>query len=120
MKIGEFAARSGVTAHTLRYYEKIGLLPRAFRDQSGQRDYAPETLVWLDFLRRLKATGMPIRDMLRYAALRRQGPDTGPDRKALLEAHRDKVRIALAELQDNLAVLESKITTYGATQGDPS
>ena len=76
MKIGELAKRSGLSAHTIRYYERIGLLPYADRDQSGQRDYDASILVWIEFLHRMKTTGMPIREMLRYAALRAGGVET--------------------------------------------
>lgn len=61
MKIGELAKRSGLTAHTIRYYERIGLLPYADRDQSSRRDYDASILAWIEFLGRLKTTGMPIR-----------------------------------------------------------
>ena len=112
MKIGQLARRSGLSAHTLRYYERIGLLPRADRDGSGQRDYDVSILIWIEFLRRLKTTGMPIREMLRYAALRERGPATGAERRALLEAHRETVRAHVAELQACLLVLDSKIGGY--------
>ncbi len=69
MKIGTLARRSGLSAHTLRYYERIGLLPYADRDGSGQRDYDASILNWIEFLGRLKAANMPIREMLRYAEL---------------------------------------------------
>ena len=61
MKIGQLAKRSGLSAYTIRYYERIGLLPRADRDRSGQRDYDASILTWIEFLDRLKTTGMPIR-----------------------------------------------------------
>lgn len=57
MKIGELAKRSGLSAHTIRYYERIGLLPYADRDQSSQRDYDASILIWIAFLGRLKTTG---------------------------------------------------------------
>jgi DNA-binding transcriptional MerR regulator len=113
MKIGELAERSGISAHTIRYYERIGLLPYAMRDSSRQRDYDASILVWLGFLSRLKTTGMPIREMLRYAALRARGAGTEAERKALLEAHRDRVRAHVAELQACLHVLDTKIAGYG-------
>jgi DNA-binding transcriptional MerR regulator len=116
MKIGELARLSGLTAHTLRYYERIGLLPRAGRDGSGQRDYDASALVWIDFLRRLKTTGMPLREMLRYARLRAQGPGTGPLRRDLLIAHRAGVQAHIAELQACLAILDSKIDGYAAAR----
>lgn len=115
MKIGELARRSGLSADTIRYYERIGLLPRADRDRSGQRDYDLSILVWIDFLRRLKMTGMPIRDMLRYAALRERGAGTETERRELLERHREEVRARLAGLSDCLFVLDNKITAYAQT-----
>jgi DNA-binding transcriptional MerR regulator len=116
MKIGELAKRSGLTAHTIRYYERIGLLPYADRDRSSQRDYDASILTWIEFLGRLKATGMPIREMLRYAALRQDGPATEPERRVLLERHRNRVRADLAELQANLSVLDNKIAGYAASE----
>lgn len=112
MKIGELAKRSGLSAHTIRYYERIGLLPHADRDQSGQRDYDASILTWIEFLDRLKTTGMPIREMLRYAALRERGVDTEAERGALLEQHRERVRAHVAKLQACLLVLDTKIAGY--------
>ncbi|HEV2673335.1 MAG TPA: MerR family transcriptional regulator, partial [Aliidongia sp.] len=73
MKIGDLAKRTGMSTHTLRYYERIGLLPYAPRS-SSQREYDESILPWIEFLGRLKTTGMPIRDMVRYAGLRAKGP----------------------------------------------
>ncbi|WP_315797760.1 MULTISPECIES: MerR family transcriptional regulator [unclassified Bradyrhizobium] len=112
MKIGELARQSGLTPHTIRYYERIGLLPRADRDHARQRDYDASILTWIEFLGRLKATGMPIRDMLRYAELRAGGAATEPGRRRLLERHRDAVRARVASLQDCLLVLDAKIAGY--------
>uniref|UniRef100_E6VMY1 Transcriptional regulator, MerR family n=1 Tax=Rhodopseudomonas palustris (strain DX-1) TaxID=652103 RepID=E6VMY1_RHOPX len=114
MKIGDLAKRTGLTAHTLRYYERIGLLPRALRDTSGQRDYDASILTWIAFLGRLKTTGMPIRDMLRYAKLRSRGAATEDARRVLLLQHRDKVQAHIAELQACLTVLDTKIAGYAA------
>lgn len=116
MKIGELAKRSGLTAHTIRYYERIGLLPYADRDSSRQRDYDASILTWLEFLARLKATGMPIREMLRYAALREQGAITEAERSELLERHRINVRGQIAELRNSLLVLDAKITGYAGSK----
>ncbi|MBY6239621.1 MerR family transcriptional regulator [Methylosinus sp. Sm6] len=112
MKIGELAERSGLSAHTIRYYERIGLLPFADRDRSGQRDYDASILIWIEFLDRLKTTGMPIRDMLRYAALRERGVGTEVERRELLERHRERVRARVADLQACLLVLDTKIAGY--------
>ncbi|PYE25735.1 MerR family transcriptional regulator [Rhizobium sp. PP-CC-3A-592] len=118
MKIGELAKRSGLSAHTIRYYERIGLLPYADRDGSSQRDYDAAILTWIAFLRRLKATGMPIREMLLYAELRSRGAATEPERRVLLEQHRNRVGEHIADLQANLLVLDAKISGYaGAEKG---
>ncbi len=119
MKIGELAKRSGLTGHTIRYYERIGLLPRAERDRSNQRDYDAAILQWIEFLGRLKTTGMPIREMLAYARLRAEGASTTQERRALLERHRVGVRRRLSELQASLLVLDEKIAGYaGATEDE--
>jgi DNA-binding transcriptional MerR regulator len=115
MKIGELARQSGLTPHTIRYYERIGLLPRADRDHARQRDYDASILTWIEFLGRLKATGMPIRDMLRYAELRAGGAATEPERRRLLERHREAVRARVASLQDCLLVLDGKISGYAGS-----
>lgn len=112
MKIGDLARRSGLSAHTLRYYERIGLLPYADRDRSGQRDYGAEILTWIEFLGRLKTTGMPIRDMLRYAELVGGGKDTLGQRRRMLEEHRERVRAHMADLKACLRVLDGKIAFY--------
>jgi len=112
MKIGDLARRTGLSAHTIRYYERIELLPHASRASSQHREYDASILSWIDFIGRLKTTGMPIRDMLRYARLRERGPATEDDRRILLEEHRAKVRAHVAELQACLAVLDTKIAGY--------
>lgn len=116
MKIGDLARRSGLTAHTIRYYERIGLLPYADRDRSSRRDYDASILIWIEFLGRLKTTGMPIREMLRYAALRGQGAGTETERREMLEQHRDNVRAHVAELNTCLLVLDTKIGGYAGTE----
>ncbi len=112
MKISELAKRTGMTAHTLRYYEKIGLIPFASRDPTGKRNYDESILGWIAFLGRLKTTGMPIRNMLRYAELRSLGVDTETERRELLEEHRSQVKMHIAELQACLHILDTKIAGY--------
>lgn len=113
MKIGEIAAISGLSAHTIRYYESIGLMPAASRNSAGHRSYDQRTLVWIEFLGRLKTTGMPIRDMLRYAKLREGGAASEAERQAMLVAHRDLVQAQVDELMTCLEVLDAKIAGYG-------
>ena len=116
MKIGDIAGQTGLTAHTIRYYERIGLLPFAPRDSTGQRVYDASILTWIEFLGRLKTTGMSIQEMLRYAGLRAQGAATEEARCKLLTEHRDQVRLKVAELQACLLVLDNKIAGYADTQ----
>ena len=115
MKIGDLARRTGLSAHTIRYYERIGLLPYAPRSQDRQRDYDDSILTWIEFLGRLKTMGMPIRDMLRYAKLRAAGPATEAERCALLREHRERVSAHVAELQSCLSVLDTKIAGYSGS-----
>lgn len=115
MRIGELAKRSGLSAYTIRYYERIGLLPHADRDKSGQRDYDRSILTWIEFLDRLKTTGMPIRDMVHYAALRARGAGTEPQRRDMLIQHREHVRARLSALSECLLVLDAKIDGYAAS-----
>lgn len=114
MKIGDLASRTGLSTHTIRYYERIGLLPEARKDAAGRRQYDDTDIVWIAFLGRLKAAGMPIREMLRYAALREAGPDTEAARRDLLLRHRERVAAQIAELQSCLLVLDKKIAGYAS------
>lgn len=114
LSISEVAGRSGLTMDTLRYYEKIGLIDAVPRALNGQRRYREEDLRWLDFLLRLRATGMGIADMQRYAAFRRagQGPDSIVPRREMLEAHAARLALQIAGLQENLQLLQNKIGIY--------
>lgn len=112
MKIGELAQKSGLSVHTIRYYEKVGLLPHAHRDASGRRQYGEEIANWLGFLAALKSTGMGIADMVRYAQLRAKGDETATERRQMLEAQREKVLRQIDDLQSTLPILERKIEIY--------
>jgi DNA-binding transcriptional MerR regulator len=101
-----------VSAHTLRYYERAGLLRPVGRAGSGHRRYSEQDLTWIDFLTKLRSTGMPIRQVRRYAELVWAGEHTEPERLALLVAHRDQVRAQLAETERCLARIDFKIDTY--------
>ncbi|MDQ3935590.1 MAG: MerR family transcriptional regulator [Actinomycetota bacterium] len=111
LTIAEAAERSGVSAHALRYYERAGLLDPS-RAGNGHRRYGERDLEWLRFLTKLRATGMPIRQIRAYAELYRQGDETHGDRLSLLEAHRDRVRERLAETERSLELIDHKITYY--------
>lgn len=112
MLIGDLAQKCGLSVDTLRYYEKIGLIPKPLRDGGGRRVYDQTILRWVDFLDRLKATGMGIKDRLRYADLRTRGAASLTERRQMLEEHRDKVRSDLERLTEMLDVLDDKIILY--------
>ncbi|MEV0278972.1 MerR family transcriptional regulator [Streptomyces sp. NPDC050610] len=111
--ISEVVTYTGLSAHTLRWYERIGLMPHVDRSHTGQRRYGDRDLNWLDLVGKLRLTGMPVADMVRYAELVRAGEATYPERERLLTAHREDVRNRIAELQSTLAVLDYKIDIYG-------
>ncbi|SNY91863.1 DNA-binding transcriptional regulator, MerR family [Cohaesibacter sp. ES.047] len=112
MKIGDLAAKTGLSVHTIRYYEKIGLLPDAHRDAGGRRQYGMEITNWLTFLKHLKTTGMGISRMVRYARLRAEGPHTATERRQMLEDQRADVQTQIRRLQETLPVLDKKIAIY--------
>ncbi|MCZ7414069.1 MULTISPECIES: MerR family transcriptional regulator [unclassified Streptomyces] len=116
--ISEVAALTGLSAHTLRWYERIGLMPHIDRSHTGQRRFTNRDLDWLSLVGKLRLTGMPVADMVRYAELVRAGAHTYAERLELLVATRADVRRRVAELQETLAVLDFKIDIYaGARQG---
>lgn len=112
LTIAQVAAATGTSAHTLRYYERIGLIEPVSREASGHRRYGEADVRWVTFLRKLHGTAMPIRCMLAYAALVRRGDETIPERRALLEAHRDDVAGKLAEQRAHLEIIEKKVHMY--------
>lgn len=113
LSIAEAAARSGVSVHTLRYYERAGLVVTPIdRTTGGRRRYHHLDLQWIKICTRLRATGMPIRTIRRYAELVAAGPGNEAERLALMEAHRADVTARLAEIQENLAEIDRKIDVY--------
>jgi DNA-binding transcriptional MerR regulator len=111
--IAEAAHRTGVSVHTLRYYERAGLvISPVDRTSSGRRRYRVLDLKWIIICTKLRATGMPIAGIRRYAELVAAGPGNEAERLALLEAHRADVRAKLAEIQENLKLIDHKIDVY--------
>jgi DNA-binding transcriptional MerR regulator len=106
--IGETARRAGVSAHTLRYYERQGLISAVERGLRGERRYAAGDLEWICFLKRLRATRMPIRDMARFAELRRGGDGTRSERAQLLDEHAARVRVQIGTLHGDLRAIAAK------------
>jgi DNA-binding transcriptional MerR regulator len=113
VSIGEAARRTGVSVHTLRYYERAGLVVTTVdRTAGGRRRYHQLDLDWIIVCTRLRATGMPIRTVRRYAELVAAGHGNERERLALMEDHRADVLAVLAELQENLQLIEHKIDVY--------
>ena len=111
--IAEAARRTGVSVHTLRYYERAGLVVTTVeRTDGGWRRYQQEDLNWIIVCTKLRATGMPIRTIRRYAQLVSAGRGNEQERLALMEAHRADVTAKLAEVQENLELIDHKIDVY--------
>lgn len=111
--IAEAAEKTGLTTDTLRYYERDGLMVRpVMRSSSGHRRYTEGDLGWIVMITRLRATGMPIRDVRAYADLVRDGDGNEEDRLGLLRAHRDQVLEQLAQVRAHLDAIDYKIAVY--------
>ena len=110
--IQQISAITGLSVHTLRYYERIGLLDPVERHPNGHRKYSRANLAWIEFLNCLRAIGMSIQQMQQYAALRSQGEQTIRERRLLLEEHHSLVNTRIQELTQNLMTLEEKIKYY--------
>jgi DNA-binding transcriptional MerR regulator len=106
------AERCGMTAHTLRYYERVGLIRPVGRARNGHRRYSEADEAWLHFLHCMRATSMPIREMQRYAELREHGDSTSLERRKILEDHQAAIAAQIVELQRAHALLTHKITNY--------
>jgi DNA-binding transcriptional MerR regulator len=117
LSISEAAEVSGLSAHTLRYYERAGLLEPVSRNGSGHRRYREADLQLIGFLTKLRATGMPIREVRRYAELMKAGEATNQERLELLEAHREAVLAGLEATVTNLELIERKIEVYKGKVG---
>lgn len=116
MSIAEASELTGVSAHTLRYYERIGLL-RVPRDAAGHRSFGPTEVDRITFISLLRATAMPIRDLQRYFGLVSDGPGNEAERVAVLERHRDHLIQSLADLQSARELIDFKIDRYRSATG---
>ena len=112
LTIQEVARQTGLSTYTLRYYERVGLIHPIDREQNTHRRYTADDVGWIDFLTKLRATGMSIKDMQRYAELQRRGDDTLPERVEMLKALRDQVEERIQELNEHLKLVYYKIEIY--------
>ncbi len=112
LSMGDVTARFGLTADTLRYYEKVGLITAVDRTTGNQRRYAASDLAWIEFLLRLRDTGLPICDMRKFAELRAAGDTTIAERLTLLLDHRQALERRIADLRRNAAAIDAKVDYY--------
>lgn len=110
--IQQIAERCGMTTHTLRYYERVGLIQPVGRARNGHRRYSEADALWIEFLHFIRSTNMPIRDMQRYAELRNEGDSTLLERHKILEEHRASIAAQIETLRQAYAALDNKINNY--------
>lgn len=115
LTVKQVVQQTGLSAHTLRYYERIGLMDRVGRAESGHRRYTGDDLEWITLLQRLRSTGMPISEMKRFADLVREGERTIPERLELLESHERKLKAQREKIDETLIVLSRKLRHYRAS-----
>jgi DNA-binding transcriptional MerR regulator len=101
-----------MTTHTLRYYERVGLIQPVGRARNGHRRYSEADAAWLNFLHCMRDTNIPIRELQRYAALREQGEITSLERRKILEDHQSVVATQIEALEKAHSILTHKIANY--------
>ena len=109
MNIQTVSRLTGLSAHTLRYYEKINLLLNIHRDSKGYRDYDEKDLIWIEFIKRLKATNMPLKEIKTFAFLRSKGDSTINDRLRILQNHQKRVERQMSDLLIHQEKIKEKI-----------
>lgn len=113
MTIKEASQVTGVSADTLRYYERIGLIPTVPRNESGIRNYDEASIGWINFIKCMRGAGLPIEALIEYVALCKEGDKTEASRKAILIEQRDILQQRIESLQKTLVKLNYKIDNYG-------
>lgn len=111
MTIGELSRATNISEYTLRYYEKKGLI-RVQRDNAGKRYYEEGDIEWIKFIKRLKDTGMLLKDIESYSQLRYAGEKTMPERLSMLQKHREYVLEQQVKWEQYLGNLDNKIMFY--------
>ena len=112
MTISEVSEKYGLPADTLRYYEKVGLIPPVGRKESGVRDYSEEDCGWVEFIKCMRGAGLSIETLMRYVALYRKGNRTLKQRKQLLIDERDKLQARIKQMQQVFKRLNYKVEVY--------
>lgn len=112
MTIAQVSKKYGISADTLRYYERIGLIPAVPRNKIGHRDYDEEACRWVALMKYMRQAGVQIEALIEYVALFQQGDATLPARKALLIEQRAQLYQRILEMQDSLEQLDRKIAAF--------
>ena len=112
MTIEEIAKKTNLTKSTIRYYEKIGLIPEVQRNDSGVRNYTDYDLGWINFSKCMRSSGMPIKAIVEYIKLYQKGDSTQDARKQLLIEQKNIMQEKLRELQETIDRLNKKIENY--------
>lgn len=112
MTITEVSTALGLSPDTLRYYERIGLIPPIKRNESGRRDYSEGDCEWIQFVRCMRTAGLSIESLMEYVSLLRQGEGTAPARKEVLLRQREGLEQRIEELGQMLQYLNRKIDLY--------
>lgn len=115
MTIAEASKKYDISADTLRYYGRIGLIPPVPRTKSGIRDYDEASCGWIQLMKCMRKAGVQIEALIEYVALYQQGEETARARKAILEEQREQLRMRLEEMQESLHLLDKKIQHYEET-----
>ncbi len=110
--IGKVADQVGLTTHTLRYYEKEGLIPEIDKNDQGVRLYSEDDIMWIEIVKCLKETGMPISDIKRMIELSREGNSTIAARKKILSQHRTIIETQIKKLEESRARIDWKLDYY--------
>lgn len=119
LTIQQVAQATRLSEYTLRYYERIGLIHPISRAGNKHRRYSSDDIGWIEFLTKLRATGMSIQQMQQYAALQRQGDDTLPQRVEMLKNLREQVEQRMDELREHMKLLNYKIEVYEDLIAEP-
>ena len=112
MTITEVSKKYGLSADTLRYYERVGLIPTVNRNKSGIRDYTQEDCYWVEFIKCMRGAGLPIEVLIDYVTMFQQGDSTVDERKALLIDQRRALAEKIEEMNKTLERLDYKIDLY--------
>ncbi|MHC1749323.1 MAG: MerR family transcriptional regulator [Cellulosilyticaceae bacterium] len=110
--ISKVAEKVGLTAYTLRYYEKEGLIPDVKKNDNGIRIYREEDVFWIELIKCLKDTGMPISEIHRIVELSLEGEDTIPQRKEILQQHKNKLENQMEHLKMSMKKIDKKLDWY--------